>query len=80
MFNTDRIDHLYQDPHVTGRNLILHYGDLTDSMNLTRIIQETQPDGTPRKLLDVSRLHSLGWQPSVSLEEGIRRVVATYLG
>lgn len=44
LFNTDRIDHLYQDPHVTDRNLILHYGDLTDSMNLTRIIQETQPD------------------------------------
>lgn len=44
LFNTDRIDHLYQDPHVTNRNLILHYGDLTDSMNLTRIIQETQPD------------------------------------
>ena len=44
MFNTDRIDHLYQDPHVTERNLILHYGDLTDSMNLTRKIQETQPD------------------------------------
>jgi GDPmannose 4,6-dehydratase len=44
MFNTERIDHLYQDPHVENRNLILHYGDLTDSMNLTRIIQETQPD------------------------------------
>jgi GDPmannose 4,6-dehydratase len=44
MFNTDRIDHLYQDPHVDNRNLVLHYGDLTDSMNLTRIIQETQPD------------------------------------
>jgi GDPmannose 4,6-dehydratase len=44
MFNTDRIDHLYQDPHVDNRKLILHYGDLTDSMNLTRIIQETQPD------------------------------------
>lgn len=44
MFNTDRIDHLYQDPQVNERNLILHYGDLTDSMNLTRIIQETQPD------------------------------------
>lgn len=44
MFNTDRIDHLYQDPHIENRNLILHYGDLTDSMNLTRIIQETQPD------------------------------------
>jgi len=43
-FNTDRIDHIYQDPHVDQRNLILHYGDLTDSMNLTRIIQETQPD------------------------------------
>jgi len=44
MFNTERIDHLYQDPHVDNRNLILHYGDMTDSMNLTRIIQETQPD------------------------------------
>lgn len=44
MFNTDRIDHLYQDPHVENRNLILHYGDLTDSLNLTRIIGEVQPD------------------------------------
>ncbi|MCK9162624.1 MAG: GDP-mannose 4,6-dehydratase, partial [Arcobacteraceae bacterium] len=44
LFNTDRIDHLYQDPHVENRNLILHYGDMTDSMNLTKIIQETKPD------------------------------------
>ena len=44
LFNTDRIDHLYQDPHKENRNLILHYGDLTDSMNITRIIQEVQPD------------------------------------
>ncbi|MDR1259361.1 MAG: GDP-mannose 4,6-dehydratase [Tannerellaceae bacterium] len=44
MFNTERIDHLYQDPHVENRNFILHYGDLTDSLNLTRIIGETQPD------------------------------------
>jgi GDPmannose 4,6-dehydratase len=44
MFNTERIDHLYQDPHIQDRNFLLHYGDLTDSMNLTRIIQETQPD------------------------------------
>jgi GDPmannose 4,6-dehydratase len=44
LFNTDRIDHLYQDPHVSGRNLILHYGDLTDSTNLIRIIQQVQPD------------------------------------
>ena len=43
-FNTDRIDHLYQDPHVSERNFTLHYGDLTDSSNLTRIIQLVQPD------------------------------------
>jgi GDPmannose 4,6-dehydratase len=44
LFNTDRIDHLYQDPHEQEKNLILHYGDLTDSTNLIRIIQEIQPD------------------------------------
>jgi GDPmannose 4,6-dehydratase len=43
-FNTERIDHLYQDPHISNRNFILHYGDLTDSLNLTRIIQEVKPD------------------------------------
>jgi GDPmannose 4,6-dehydratase len=43
-FNTDRIDHLYQDPHASQRNLVLHYGDLTDSSNLIRIIQQVQPD------------------------------------
>jgi len=43
-FNTGRIDHLYQDPHVSKRNFILHHGDLTDSTNLIRIIQEVQPD------------------------------------
>ncbi len=44
LFNTDRIDHLYQDPHVDNRQLILHHGDLTDSTNLIRIIQQVQPD------------------------------------
>ncbi|PHX74574.1 MAG: GDP-mannose 4,6-dehydratase [Chitinophagaceae bacterium] len=44
LFNTDRIDHLYQDPHEKGIKLTLHYGDLTDSTNLIRIIQEVQPD------------------------------------
>jgi len=44
LFNTDRIDHLYQDPHVDNARLKLHYGDLTDSMNLTRLIQEIKPD------------------------------------
>lgn len=43
-FNTDRVDHLYQDPHVQGKRFILHYGDLTDTSNLVRIIQEVQPD------------------------------------
>tara|TARA_R110002050_G_scaffold69630_2_gene150680 strand:+ start:10887 stop:11999 length:1113 start_codon:yes stop_codon:yes gene_type:complete len=44
LFNTDRIDHLYQDPHVENRNLHLHFGDMTDSTNLIRLIQEIQPD------------------------------------
>lgn len=44
LFNTDRIDHLYQDPHETGRRFILHYGDMTDSSSLIRIIQQVQPD------------------------------------
>jgi len=43
-FNTARIEHLYQDPHEKGQRLILHYGDMTDSTNLIRIVQETQPD------------------------------------
>src|SRR3546814_2207107 len=44
LFNTDRIDHLYQDPHVDDQRFVLHYGDLTDSTNLIRIIQQVQPD------------------------------------
>jgi GDPmannose 4,6-dehydratase len=44
LFNTDRIDHLYEDPHIDNRHFVLHYGDLTDSTNLIRIIQEVQPD------------------------------------
>ena len=44
LFNTDRIDHLYQDPHVDGANFFMHYGDMTDSTNLVRLIQEIQPD------------------------------------
>jgi GDPmannose 4,6-dehydratase len=44
LFNTDRIDHLYQDPHVDNRKFVLHYGDLTDSTSLVRVIQKVQPD------------------------------------
>ncbi len=56
-FNTQRIDHLYQDPHIKNRNLILHFGDLTDSVNLTRIIKEVQPD----------ELYNLGAQSHVAV-------------
>ncbi len=44
LFNTDRIDHLYQDPHVPDANFFMHFGDMTDSTNLVRLIQEIQPD------------------------------------
>lgn len=44
LFNTARVDHIYQDPHISHRNFVLHYGDLTDSTNLIRIVQQTQPD------------------------------------
>ena len=44
LFNTQRIDHIYEDPHIPDRHLHLHYGDLTDSTNVIRIIQEVQPD------------------------------------
>jgi GDPmannose 4,6-dehydratase len=44
LFNTQRVDHLYQDPHIDHRNFVLHYGDLSDTSNLVRIVQEVQPD------------------------------------
>ena len=44
LFNTDRINHLYQDPHINKRNFILHHGDLTDTSSLIKIIQQVQPD------------------------------------
>lgn len=44
LFNTERVDHIYQDPHTNDRNFILHYGDLTDGSNLTRLVQQIQPD------------------------------------
>src|SRR3954454_11820224 len=61
LFNTDRIDHLYQDPHVRNRRFILHYGDLTDGSSLTRVLQASQPD----------ELYNLGAQShvAVSFEE-----------
>ena len=60
-FNTDRIDHIYQDPHIEDPKFILHYGDLTDTSNITRIIQQVQPD----------EIYNLGAQShvAVSFEE-----------
>ena len=60
-FNTQRIDHLYKDPHLKDARLFLHHGDLTDTSNITRIIQQTQPD----------EIYNLGAQShvAVSFEE-----------
>ena len=57
LFNTQRIDHLYQDPHIQNANFSLHYGDLSDTSNLVRIVQETQPD----------EIYNLGAQSHVAL-------------
>jgi GDPmannose 4,6-dehydratase len=57
LFNTERVDHLYQDPHVNHRNFVLHYGDLTDTSNLVRIMQQVQPD----------ELYNLGAQSHVAV-------------
>src|SRR5689334_11691010 len=57
LFNTDRIDHLYQEPHLDRRDFILHYGDLTDATNLIRVIQQVQPD----------EIYNLGAQSHVSV-------------
>ena len=62
MFNTQRVDHIYEDPHVEHQRFILHYGDLTDTSNLTRIVQQVQPD----------EIYNLGAQShvAVSFESG----------
>ena len=57
LFNTQRVDHIYQDPHTDNQHFVLHYGDLTDSSNITRILQEVQPD----EVYNLS-VHSLMWR------------------
>ena len=57
LFNTDRVDHLYQDPHIDHRNFVMHYGDLTDTSNLVRIMQQVQPD----------KVYNLGAQSHVAV-------------
>lgn len=83
-FNTQRIDHIYQDPHLDDRNLILHYGNLTDSSNLIRIILQVQPDeiynlGAQSETLlgDPSKAkEKLGWVPQITLQEMVKEMVA----
>ena len=62
LFNTDRIDHLYQDPHESDRRLILHHGDMTDSTNLIRIIQTVKP----------AEIYNLAAQSHVAVPQGGR--------
>lgn len=62
LFNTQRVDHIYQDPHVDNQNFVLHYGDLTDSSNLTRILQQVQPD----------EVYNLGAQSHVAVSTSLR--------
>ena len=69
-FNTERIDHLYQDPHIDGRKYILHYGDLTDSSNLFRLIQNVEPD----------EIYNLGAQSHVSVSYEIPEYTADSVG
>lgn len=69
-FNTQRIDHLYQDPHVSNKRFILHYGDLTDTSNLVRILQEVQPD----------EIYNLGAQSHVQVSFEVPEYTADTVG
>jgi len=68
LFNTDRIDHLYQDPHEQEKRMVLHYGDLSDATNLIRILQQVKPD-KGRNLCD-SKDHK-GPVPDISWHAGL---------
>lgn len=68
LFNTDRIDHLYQDPHEKNRHMVLHYGDLSDASNLIRILQQVQPD-KGRNLCDAQDYKS--FVPDTPWHEGL---------
>ena len=68
-FNTSIINHIYEDSHLDNRNLILHYGDLTDSANLISLIQSTQPD----------EIYSLGWKSRIFLEKVLKLTINEFL-
>jgi len=79
-FNTKRIDHLYKDPHNKNIKMFLHYGDMTDSSNLNRILEKVQPDEiynlAAQNIGDYSKAkRELGWQPKVKFEELVKIMV-----
>ena len=98
LLNTERVDHLYQDPHIDSQKFYLHYGDMTDSTNINNLIRTIDPDeiynlaatshvavsfekpnGTDRKLMDVSKLNKLGWKPKIKLKDGIQKTIKEFL-
>ena len=78
LFNTHRIDYLYQDPHIESHDFFLYYGDITDSTNITRLKKVIKPDGTMRKLTEVAKFNGLGWKHKMELEEGVENVYNWY--
>ena len=98
LLNTERVDHLYQDPLIDSQKFYLHYGDMTDSTNINNLIRTIDPDeiynlaatshvavsfekpnGTDRKLMDVSKLNKLGWKPKIKLKHGIQKTIKEFL-
>jgi len=78
-FNTDRIDHIYTDPHDPKNRLFLHYGDLNDGGQLSNLIYNVRPDGQPRRKLDVSLAEQeFGFRARTSFEEGLRKTIDWY--
>ena len=75
-FNTARIDHLYQDPHAGNVPFLLHYGDMTDSTNLIRLMQQVRPTEVYKLLGDPSKAHrQLGWRHATTFDQLVREMV-----
>ncbi|OAF16768.1 hypothetical protein AXW67_12030 [Bradyrhizobium neotropicale] len=91
-FNTARVDHLYQDPHVGNVPFLMHYGDMADSTNLIRLVQQIRPTeiynlaaqshvavSFESPEYNVNRLERLGWRATISLEDGLKRAYEAYM-
>ena len=71
LFNTDRIDHIYEDPHNPNSKFFLHFCDMSDSTNLIRLVKEIKPVGTPIKLMDFCKLKEIECEYSTESEQGV---------